>query len=299
MNSNAEKYRAESLSALWLQNHEYGIDDIVVKPQGTFARSYSEDVLKVVSTDEMIIELFIAREGLYDMLPEGIFHHAERKTRKEVSEVIRESKRFRHEEREARKFFLPLEQEFYRQKIEIESIELSNVLQAVNSQNYDSFLKFWGIKFNIFSHDQCSYLLSLLPRVHAIVGNNTLTKKCLQVLLEQDIDIQLEFPAEELVCRAELLSGLGNCILGTDMVIGDSWIDEGPILQVKVGPVPLSRLSEFIPGGMARRQLEVLYGFFFPAETTVQTSIVPDENKDSFILTNDKGYAKLGFTTFF
>jgi predicted component of type VI protein secretion system len=85
--------------------------------------------------------------------------------------------------------------------------------------------------------------------------------------------------------------------LGVDTVLGDSWLDDEPGIEVTVGPVALDRLMPFLPDGIAHRQLKILYGFFFPAETEVVTSLTVEERAGDFWLVAGEGYSRLGLTT--
>ena len=51
---------------------------VLISTQGTFQRSYREDILAVVPPvgQTETIRIDVAREGLYDMLPEGVFHES-------------------------------------------------------------------------------------------------------------------------------------------------------------------------------------------------------------------------------
>jgi predicted component of type VI protein secretion system len=94
-----------------------------------------------------------------------------------------------------------------------------------------------------------------------------------------------------------MLSLLGNTCLGVDTVLGDTWEDDEPAIEVKVGPVAIDRLLPFLPEGIAHKQLKIVYGFFFPAETDVITSLEVEEKEGGFLLVADEGYARLSLTT--
>jgi hypothetical protein len=78
-----DDFRAEVLVAFWLENGEKSLDNITIRPNGTFQRPYRKDVLEIEQSEKEQpdgVTLHISREGLYDMLPEGVFHQADKKT---------------------------------------------------------------------------------------------------------------------------------------------------------------------------------------------------------------------------
>ena len=94
-------------------------NQIILKATGTLSRSNKKDVSNIYSrfdeeTNNILYFLESPREGIYDTLPESIFHSfSGKQTAKNKFEVIEEIKRHREEEKQARNFFLPFEQEFF------------------------------------------------------------------------------------------------------------------------------------------------------------------------------------------
>lgn len=295
-----DDFRAEVLIAFWLENGETSLDNIAIQPKGTFRRPYSKDILQTEQVDMEegnTVTLHISREGLYDMLPEGLFHQIEIKIQKSTEESVEESRRYKQEEKAARKLFLPLEQEFYRQRIWLEHTELRTWLNSVRPENVSLFLDFWGVRTDVFSTRQSDFMLALLPHLHRIVGDMKLTAYCLEIMMQEKIHIENILSREQFVSNEDMLSRLGSITLGVDTVPGDSWIDDEPALQVTVGAIAIDRLLPFLPGGIAHKQLQTLYGFFFPAETDVSTCLSIEERTGTFKLVADESFSRLGLTT--
>lgn len=293
-----DDYRVESMIAFWLENEGGNINSITIHPLNTFQRSYKSDVLDIsILNNQHHIE--ISREGLYDMLPEGLFHEGKRKAQKTTEESVEESIRYRQEERAARKFFLPLEQEFYRQRIWLEHLELKASLNSINSQNVSMFLKFWGIQADLFSLEQNNFMLAVLPNIHRIAGNLILSAYCLEVLIQANVSIHAaEVKEHELSSDDHLVSVLGDTILGVDSSLGRFFLDDEPGIAINIGPVAVDRLYPFLPECLTDRQLKVLYGFFFPAETEIVTYIEVEEASKAFALEPmEESFSRLGFTT--
>ncbi len=289
--------RAEVLIALWLQNGHLGPDDVLIQPEGTFERAYRQDVLRVEEGGAgrgHPTRVHLSREGLYDMLPEAVFHQTERRPGRGVEEAAEESERYRKEEKAARLFFLPLEQEYYRQRIWLEFDELKYWFNSARPENMAMLLHFWGIRPGLLGGDAGRFLLSLMPQLHRLVGNPDATAECLQVLIGERVQIDTTegrpVPLDE-----GLVSRLGTAELGVDWTLGDCWYSDEPALRVTVGPVAGEKLPSLLPGGGRQKQLTALYGFFFPAGTEVETAVLPAEA--GFVLEAPAHQGRLGYTT--
>lgn len=289
--------RAEVLIAWWLQNGRLGPDEVLIQPEGTFERAYRKDVLRVEGGDAgrgNPAQVHLSREGLYDMLPEAVFHQTGRKPGRRVEEAAGESERYRKEEKAARLFFLPLEQEYYRQRIWLEFDELKYWFNSARPENMAMLLQFWGIRPGLLGGEANRFLLSLMPQLHRLVGNPHTTAECLQILIGEPVRIETTegrpVPLDE-----GLVSRLGTAELGVDWTLGDCCYCDEPALRVTVGPVAGEKLPSLLPGGHRQKQLTALYGFFFPAGTEVETAVLPAEA--GFVLEAPAHQGRLGYTT--
>lgn len=295
-----DDYRAEALIAFWLENGAVDLDHLTIQPEGTFKRAYSKDVLQIERLEaagKEGVKVHISREGLYDMLPEGLFHQAEQKPQKDTAEAVEESERYRKEEKAARQFFLPLEQEFYRQRVWLEHTELQTWLNSVRPESESIFLDFWGVDRKAFNPQQCSTLLTILPNLHEVVGNMELTAFCLEKMILEPVTIQM-VPQQEVIPSEAESSVLGTASLGVDVVLGGSWWADEPAVEVTVGPVAAEKVNAFLPDGASYKQLEKLYGYLFPAEAKVVTAVEIEEAARGFKLIADTMHSgRLGYTT--
>ncbi|WP_225000339.1 type VI secretion system baseplate subunit TssG [Cesiribacter sp. SM1] len=295
-----DDYRAEALIAFWLENEVLSLDNLTIQPEGTFQRPYSKDVLAIERGEKAPgsqVKLRISREGLYDMLPEGLFHQAEQKTQKSTEEAVKESERYEREEAAARRMFLPLEQEFYRQRIWLEHTELQACLNTVRPENESFFMNFWGIDKKAFTPQQSLNLLAVLPHLHEVVGDQELVAFCLEKIIQEPVSIAYTQQQEELP-EGQGVSLLGNVSLGVDVVLGGSWWADEPAIEVTVGPIAAEKLPRFLPEGKTYKQIKKLYGYFFPAEASVITNVAIEKAGTGFKLVAENMHAgRLGYTT--
>ena len=180
--------RAEIYAANLIENSEettqkLGVDDFIIQPIGAFKRSYSRDVIKTkekqfAKKQHKHVYIKINRDGLYDHLPEGIFHeHYTGKGERTLKQSEANIKQKKKEEQAARTFFLPFEQEFYRQRLIIELEERAFLKGFLDKNLLKMFLEYWGLSTLKFSNDpdkndlKAAALLNLLPYCSDIAGN--------------------------------------------------------------------------------------------------------------------------------
>ncbi|WP_449398038.1 hypothetical protein [Chryseobacterium wanjuense] len=85
---------------------------------GLTDRAYLKDIKSISSNylgfDEEVFTIETYREGIYDYLPEGLFHPPSLgASRKNVESVVREIRKQKRVEEDARKFFRPFELEIF------------------------------------------------------------------------------------------------------------------------------------------------------------------------------------------
>lgn len=291
--------RVEVMVANWLENQRATMDSILIKPVGTFLRPYNRDVITVEPAeashkDKVVVQ--ISREGIYDMLPEGLFHEARQKRHRSTGEAIEETRRYAREERDARHFFLPLEQEFYRQRFWIESTELKFWLHSRQPDNIKLLMRFWQLDPADFTQEQSTILVSLLPQLHHIVGDMPLTAQCLEAILHEKVRITTT-QDKQVEIDGSLLSVLGEAVLGEDATLGTSWLNDDTSVLVEIGPIKRNNLSGFLYGGHNDNALQILYSYLFQAELEVETTVQVLPEEADFILSHADTVSHLGYST--
>jgi len=131
--------RAELLFDALIKNNAAD-RDIVIKTKGLFFRKYSKDTLHIStdSNDPDILNIDLSRDGFYDILPESITHNYRNKDQRE--DAVEEFKTRKREEKEARHFYNPLENELFRFRNEVEQYE-SNFFSTINSNGIADIIR--------------------------------------------------------------------------------------------------------------------------------------------------------------
>jgi len=114
--------RAELLFEAILTNKIDDLD-ILLKPNGVFYRKFSKDTMNISTdpNDSDILNIDISRDGFYDILPESITHNYRNQDQR--YDASHEFKIRKREEKEARHFYNPLENELFRFRHQIEKYE--------------------------------------------------------------------------------------------------------------------------------------------------------------------------------
>jgi hypothetical protein len=298
--NNYADIRAEVMAADYI-DEGLRLRNLVIRPVGSYKRPYSRDVLHShLQTDETghpsKLEISVSRDGLYDMIPEGLFHQPDpdKRTNK-VQDVVDNIKKTRREEDEARQFFLAIEKEIYRQKVLIEIEERKAYEDYSDHYRNDLFFQIWPDLVHL-KREFVNPLVQILPKSYDICGNIPLTEYCFQKVLGVDIQIDtIQTSTHDL--SDYHATRLGNAELGVDMFAGDVMVNFLPTIVICIGPLMKTQIPEFIHGGAAAMAVEVLCNYLLPVEAEVKVELKLDVNEEALFLKTEKHEAILGFSS--
>ena len=191
-------------------------------------------------------------------------------------------------------FFFPLEQMFYQQRIAIEIEEQKSLIGLSEAIVDELISSFWKISVPL-SYYQSLCLAYMLPLMHKIAGHFELTEKCLEILLQAPVKLEMAQPYAESVFLKD--NKLGTFALGDNLLLGDILISELSTLQITIGPLENEKVPEFLPGGRQQEYLEMLASYFIPAELEHEFKILPKENVP-LKLDMASGHSLLGYSSF-
>lgn len=279
--------RAETCFAL-VVDQGLSPEDMLIGSDKLFRREYSRDILATEIKEDMgkraVMQVHLTRCGIYDLLPEGLFFQPSESSSRgqSASDMAADYKTNKKKEESIRKFFLPLENDFFWQRIQIEQQE-SRLLEGLQSGMLnDYFAKFWGIPDSM-PRECVAPLLILLPHAYKIAGNPALTGQCLQQLLQEEATVRLvssgtsELPTEQSV-------PLGEFRLGVDMTCGGEFLEDYPVLECVIGPLASSRLQDYLVGGRRYSLLETFNRFFIPAGVDMKLTVLLPEERQHMVL---------------
>lgn len=299
--------RAEVWIANCYQNATTPVE-VQVRPKGTFSRAYSPDVLNLETHEAdaqhpLTHVLDLSREGLYDMLPETLHHLPTpplRAGRDEARAMLDQSKRLRHEENEARTFWMPFEQESFRQRVQIEAQEAQALTHAYGAVWDELQNCLWGNLPIPLSVRQRACLLATWTNAYRIVGDWEGTAFYLSEFLQVPVQVQYgDFGSStESALAGPQSVALGNAYLGQDWILNtDYLVDEGGTVRLQIGPLRNDQLSDFLPDGIGLRYVRLLADYLLPADADWELEIEPDEQTSFFRLSDGAIAGRLGLTT--
>ncbi|GAB4002277.1 hypothetical protein GCM10028807_60590 [Spirosoma daeguense] len=318
------------LEVILAELYSSGLDprhDVLIHPASLFSRSYRRDVGQVKigppdclekSNDEEIepknitlrpdderdfLNIEVHRDGLYDYLPEGLFHQPTTLGR-DQQEVFADFDEQARRVRAARRFFQPIEQEFYLQRLLMELESRKYQLTEDNLRRYgggEILREFWAIPDDLLDVRQLVNLLHMLPIAHLITNDSELVISSLELILGVPIEMRtlppLTFeitladgdkPAPNELSRAEL----GNFSLG------GVYQDTMPAIELRIGPLTSEQLTDFLAGGRSRKILDLLTGYFLPTESDIIEYLIATDDNQFLVLSDDQPTSVLGWASY-
>jgi len=291
--------KAESVLAI-LMDKGFREDDFVLAFESHFKRPYSRDILFTVleeaAGNKDFLQLHVSRSGLHDLVPEGLFYQPEdlKFQNADAALMAAEHQRNKKKEKEVRRFFMPFENAFISQKVQLEREE-THLLEGMGSGILNEyFMEFWGISESI-PFEFITPLISLLPHATKIAGDLTLIGQCLEKILHEKVKIKIVEPQANHTDN-EFHIGLGRGKLGMDTVLAGDFYEDFPQVEVQIGPLQNSRIQDYLEKGNKESFLKTFYSYFLPAEAEVSTLIKVD-NKNQHLSQSGWEEPVLGYTS--
>jgi hypothetical protein len=294
-------YKAEVVAASLI---ERGFDPerIAIIRDGIFRRSISTEVEKVYlkySSYDLVDFLHINanKEGLYDMLPQGIFHQPiNRYATKDKDDIVDEIKIHRMEEFHARKFFHLFELISDRTLTDAYLFETRYDRKTTNSEFTDLFTQYWPI-LKLLTLKQSVFFMHIIPLLHRIRLHYKNMQRALAHVLDVPVKItKIKLPAK--VADEHFESSLGDSEVGVDFVLGKQFDDANYDLKITIGPISAETMKSFIRTAKSYEILEKLCEIFLPAHAFIVKDFIIDPKDAEFILSNDAHTTFLGINSF-
>ncbi|GAB3425671.1 hypothetical protein [Niabella aquatica] len=248
---------------------------IKVSNKGGFKKGYSNDVeTMVIETlnHKTSFELLLNRDGIYDRLPEGLFHQTKGNSRvNSVQDAVEEHKLFKEEEKHARSFFAPLEQTLFYYKADAESAERTTLYDIQNGKLSEAFYRFWNISPEL-PQAQASRMLQLMPYAGMIKADLTSTSSALAYVLSREVQIAVSEIYESDSLDTPVLS---QQTLGVDTVTGDKSNMMAVSWRCTVAGIPNNELYKYAEGNEIRAVIDRFTELFMPIDIDINFDFVP------------------------
>lgn len=280
-------FPAETLLAF--MEDRFSLRDLIVSYEGQSRRGWSKDIYRasaeVVPSGREVLHLRLNRDGVYDGMPETVFHDLTGNDCATGGEMARESMRLKTQEKESRLFFQPLENEIFIKGLQLAKQE--NILfHRIIAQNIMGLLPdFWEIGRDLpptFVHR----MIRLLPVVHIIAGNDALIEQSLAFILGEGVCMKVLIPGNHFAGMPNEMdvAELGRSSLGVDFIAGVGVSGVMKRFGVKIGPIDNPVTLKMIRNGSLDRFLACFYSYFLPAEVEAETSFTFTDELGAFYL---------------
>jgi type VI secretion system protein ImpH len=297
-------FKAEVVAAEMVDN---GInpDQVLIILLGPQKRTYSKDVESV--TEEMsdynhkeYTLVKTHKEGIYDMLPEGLFHAAAApKSVTTEREMIHFIKQQRIEERNARRFFLPYEAAINHLRVQMALYESRLDKGAHHNELVNIFSNHWEI-FKYLDNNQSNIFLQLLPLLHDIRDDYPVAETIFELVFSLPVKIT-GHPQQPFTSGKSIYCTLDGAMLGINFTTGNQvYVSGEDEIKVTVGPVDNEQLKQFAPGTKNSKILELLCDYLLPVHLEISVAFeLYHPDKSTRLADNENDYnSTLGLSTY-
>jgi len=275
-----EDIRAEILLAELLSEGKVKESDFFFRPNGGFHRMVSDDVAAFHSPGATALPgnrayVLLNRKGIYDGLPEGVFHqNRSSKPFRNISEVKEQITYQNKVEEKARNFFAPLDHELMMCRCDVEMNERSMTSDILDTGRKGGLKGFWEIP-DLFSSSEQGRLMVLLPLATSLTASLESAAKAFHTVLGVPIVVERRSFVEKKKSNGSAAL-LGGGLLGIDTVTTGVSTVRGTETVVKVGPLNNSSAAYFAPAYPGRKKLNYLCDHFLPADLDVEIDVLVD-----------------------
>ena len=282
-------FLCEVVCAGLLQN--VSMEHIKTTHTGSSRKSFSYDIEKIemeTYRDTTEFHIHLNRNSIYDLLPEGLFHQTLGSNRvKNVKDAVTEHKRFKEEEKQARKFFAPIEQMLFRYRVHSELTETDALSDIQNGKLNDSFYRFWRVDKKL-GKAETDRMLQLLPYCHFIKGDLDSTTTALSYIINKPVSVSQDSRLNE--ATLENPRQLSNTSLGIDTVLGNGLKEQLLYWIFTIQEVDNRDMGDYTEGGRLFKLLQRFTEIFIPLEVDAEYDVSGVVTKDDVAEENILGY---------
>ncbi|MGH1517280.1 type VI secretion system baseplate subunit TssG [Chryseobacterium sp. JK1] len=295
-------FKAEAVAVNLLKYHR-AVSNIFIERVGINDRAYLKDIKSISSSylgfDEEVFTIESYREGIYDYLPEGLFHPPSLGTsRKNVDSVVREIRKQKRVEEDARKFFRPFELEVFFTEISALLKESEFDITSHTDALMETVSELWPL-IKMLDKQNAYIFMHILPFFHQIRGDKKWFERCMTAFLQVPVEVTFSPNIIDEIEKNDDSMLLGNSRLGVTYIPSGRHMDGQRNWVVNIGPIPYEGMKRYIPGSPFRKVLQALYDYFLPVTVDVEENFVTEKVEYSFSLEDDERNAsRLGYSTF-
>lgn len=287
--------RAELLFDAFLKNNTDDLD-IILKPNGLFYRKFSKDTMNISLdvNDSDILNIDISRDGFYDILPESITHNYRSNDQK--NDASQEFKIRKKEEKEARHFYNPLENELFRFRHSVEKYE-SDFFSKINTNGIADVIRgILGIEDIIPDTLTVKMFYALMRQKENAGQNISDIKDILEKILGESIsytsrNIKLEHVFDVAEKSDEMIMGINTTLESTSEIFLKKY-------NFSIGPLKNpDNLPLYFENQVLQSFLNTFFNLFLPLQVQFSFEIHLNPEDEQFAMDETIYKSRLGIST--
>lgn len=283
--------KAEMLVAV-LAEQRVDLREILAAFDGQLKRVWSRDIawsaVDHLETGDIMLSLHLNRDGIYDVLPEALFHNNYGNEDQSAKEMAKDSMKMRSEEKEIRSFFQPFENEIFLQRVQL-AMKENQLFKNINAEFLTAMIPyFWKVEKDL-PENYIVRMKKLLPLVDQITGDFYLTAQSLEFILNEKVIIAnfAEDSDNDTLTDFHHSGVLNQSLLGINTIAGKLDNDFINHLLCSIGPITNTETCGLVKKGTMSRFLDCFYSYFVPFEIEVDTKFIFGTEPSMFILNED------------
>lgn len=294
-------FKAEVVAS-GLKERGYDPERTLIIRRGDSRRGFSKDIDNIhleYSQYDLTdyLHIYVNRKSIYDELPEGLFHrNLYYKDKHSKDEVLDEIRIHREEEYFVRRFFKPFEIVIDQILVNFQHKERRFDKMNIHNDFTGIFAKMWPV-LNLLPLKQAVMFIKMLPFLETITNSLDKISRIMSILLDVPVTVKRGSKSHTVVDE-ELIPGLGDCMLGETMVLGNSFDDGYFRILVEIGPISAKRIEFFVEGGRGKSILKVLNDMMLPADKETEIRYIIDQDDSTFRLSDEEYTSYLGINTY-
>ena len=279
---------------------EAGLDleKIFFRNQSSFRRRTSRDV-EYISWNEsegfptqLIFDL--NREGIYDMLPEALVHS---QTSRDAGQAVKQHNELKAQEKQARDFFSPLENEFAHRGLILDIIE-RELLKNDNPERNREFFEYFFGNSSMLTDKQVVILMHILPLCHKIRGDVALIGLTISRIIGYPITVASKWVSKKIAINNSGRKRANSDVLGIGLTLNDSCSVPVLTYDIAISDVYADSYKAFSERGKHYNVLSFILPYFFPADADVNISLHYTEREEKLMTFGDDAICFLGFNAY-
>lgn len=258
-----------------------------------FTRRFSTDVTDITEMESSpkALEVSLSRRSFYNIFPERFFHGTYSGAAF-VDTMVADYKNRKVEEQHSRKFFRPLEEEFFLQKVAVEREE-NAIFTSLGSQDLVNFLtNLWSID-PALPKTMATKILKTMPFMYKIAGNMPLLKSILETIVQENISIKQEFAT--VVQEKEKNTAWQ---LGVNLATSSNGKTFLPKYIITIDDIKHpEQIEKYLPQGSITAVVHFFLEHTLPFECDFEIDFTLPKSKQKFIINEQVYGARLGVSS--